>query len=129
MECLANSIEHLGQAADESAAALRYSLPWQLVLSESDRKALAVEIAKELAQTFGAEINEAKNPPLRMLRIGPKEMARCLGIGRRTLSDWQRRRIIPFERIGKSRGRSTVLFDVNDVDKALRRWRTKAVGD
>jgi excisionase family DNA binding protein len=56
-------------------------------------------------------------------------MARLLGISRRTLSDWMRKRLIPFERIGPKKGRSTVLFDRDDVDKALKRWRVKSVGD
>lgn len=63
------------------------------------------------------------------LRIGPAEMARRIGISPRTLRDWQRKRLIPFERIGPSRGRSIVLFDVAAVDQALKRWRVKSVGD
>jgi excisionase family DNA binding protein len=62
------------------------------------------------------------------LRINPAEMAGLLGISKRTLSDWMRRRLIPFERIGPSRGRSIVMFDIAAVDAALKRWRIKAVG-
>jgi excisionase family DNA binding protein len=63
------------------------------------------------------------------LRVNPAEMAALLGISKRTLSDWMRRRLIPFERIGPNRGRSIVMFDVAAVDTALKRWRVKAVGD
>jgi hypothetical protein len=35
-----------------------------------------------------------------------------------------RKKVVPYEKIG---GR--VLFDVTDVDRALRRFRIKAIGD
>jgi len=63
------------------------------------------------------------------LRVNPAEMAGLLGISQRTLRDWMHRRLIPFERIGPSRGRSIVMFDIAAVDAALKRWRVKAVGD
>jgi excisionase family DNA binding protein len=56
--------------------------------------------------------------------ISAEELCECLGISRRTLGDWMRKKVVPYEKIG---GR--VLFDVADVDRALRRFRIKAIGD
>ena len=96
-------------------------------LDESDLKQLALEIASEVVKKLKEQ--NAENPSPARLRIGPDEMCQSLGIKRRTLTDWQRRRIIPFERIGPSKGRSTILFDPPAVDKALQRWRIRSVSD
>ena len=53
------------------------------------------------------------------------EAAQYLGVAPRTLSDWQRRRMIPFIRAG----RKCVLFRADDLDKALGRYRVAAVGE
>ena len=90
---------------------------------------MATEIAREVAEILKAEIRNSVTPCAPPLRIGPDEMAKRLGIKRRTLTDWQRKRLIPFERIGPAKGRSIILFDVDAVDKALKRWRVKSVGD
>jgi hypothetical protein len=76
-----------------------------------------------------AEIRNLETPCAPPLRIGPAEMAKRLGIKRRALTDWQRKRLIPFERIGPAKGRSIILFDGDAVDKALKCWRVKSVGD
>lgn len=45
------------------------------------------------------------------------------GVSERTISDWQRRRIIPFVKMG----RKCVLFKRADLDAALDRFKVKAV--
>ena len=49
---------------------------------------------------------------------------RYLGISPRTLSDWQRRRIVPVIKVGR-----TVLFRKEDLDRALARFTIRAVGE
>ena len=98
-------------------------------LTESDCEALADKTTDRVVKRLMAEIHNLSRLYVPPLRVGPDEMARLLGISRRTLSDWMRKRLIPFERIGPKKGRSTVLFDRDDVDKALKRWRVKSVGD
>jgi len=63
------------------------------------------------------------------LRIGRAEMAKRIGISQRTLSNWTRKRMVPFDRIGSARGRSIVLFEIAAVNAALRRWRYRSVGE
>ena len=53
------------------------------------------------------------------------EAARYLGISLRTLSDWQRRRIVPVVKVGKR----CVLFNRTDLDRALGRLTIHAVGE
>lgn len=53
------------------------------------------------------------------------EAAQYLGVAPRTLSDWQRRRMVPFIRAG----RKCVLFRVTDLDAAMGRFRVAAVGE
>jgi len=98
-------------------------------LPRSDSATLAAEIAGEVVRRIRAEDSNGGNRNLESLRVGPEEMAAMLGIKRRTLTEWQRRRLIPFERIGPPRGRSIVLFEPAAVDRALRRWRVRSVGD
>ncbi|MFH0880248.1 MAG: helix-turn-helix domain-containing protein [Lentisphaerota bacterium] len=50
--------------------------------------------------------------------------AKHLGISGRTLSDWQNRRLIPFVKVS----RKVVLFRASDLDAALGRLTTNAVG-
>ena len=45
------------------------------------------------------------------------------GVSERTLSTWQRQRIIPFVKMG----RKCVLFRRSDLDKALDRFKVKSV--
>ena len=58
------------------------------------------------------------------MKISPKELCESLGISRRTLSNWQRRHVIPYYKIGRR-----CLFDVAEVEHALRRFRYIAVGE
>jgi len=62
---------------------------------------------------------EAASPYLR-----PAEATRLLPVSRRTLSNWQRRHLIPFYRIGR-----TVMFKRTDVEAALEKFRISAVGE
>ena len=58
------------------------------------------------------------------MKISPEELCESLGISRRTLSNWQRRHVIPFYRIGRR-----ILFDVAQVEHALQRFRCIAIGE
>jgi len=78
-------------------------------------------------KNLASEIEPTTRPP--WLRVNVDEMSRLLGISKRTLSDWMRRRLVPFERTGLKRRRSIVLFEIAAVDNALKRWRVKSVDD
>ena len=58
------------------------------------------------------------------LYLRPDEVARVIGISRRTLSEWQSSRVIGFRRIGR-----TVLFSVADIQTAIDRYRIVPVGE
>jgi excisionase family DNA binding protein len=58
------------------------------------------------------------------MKISPEELAESLGVSGRTISRWQSRRVIPYYRIGRR-----VLFDVAEVEHALRGYRYIAVGE
>jgi predicted site-specific integrase-resolvase len=53
----------------------------------------------------------------------PAQALRYAQISRRTLSDWQSKRIIPFLKIS----RKCVLFKRSDIDTALHRFEVSAV--
>jgi predicted site-specific integrase-resolvase len=53
----------------------------------------------------------------------PAQALRYAKISRRTLSDWQSKRIIPFLKIS----RKCVLLRRSDIDKALSRFEVSAV--
>lgn len=54
-----------------------------------------------------------------------REAARYLGISIYTLRDLQRRRMIPFIKLGSR----LVLFRKQDLDKALDRYRVASIGE
>jgi excisionase family DNA binding protein len=103
-------------------------------LAEADIERIADRVAAKLTILINGHQLVSQRPApdsavLTPLRLRPKDMAQRLNISQRTLREWARKRIIPFERIGPPRGRSIILFDVAAVDRALQRWRSKAVGD
>jgi excisionase family DNA binding protein len=51
--------------------------------------------------------------------------ARYCGISLRTLGEFQRRRILPYVRLG----RRCILFKREDLDRALERFRVAAIGE
>jgi excisionase family DNA binding protein len=53
-----------------------------------------------------------------------KEAARYLGISERTLSDWQRRRLIPFAKPSER----VCLFRVTDLDRSIEKMMIGAPG-
>jgi len=55
--------------------------------------------------------------------LRPDGVCRCYQISRRTLSDWQARRIIPFIKVSSK----CVLFRKSDIDRALSRFEVQAV--
>lgn len=58
------------------------------------------------------------------LYLRPDEAAKLLGISRRSLSNLQKRRVLPFHRIGR-----IVIFKRTDIEAALSRFRINAVGE
>jgi excisionase family DNA binding protein len=56
--------------------------------------------------------------------LRPAEATKLLPVSRRTLSNWQRRHVIPFYRINR-----TILFKRTDIEAALERFRVNAVGE
>ncbi len=54
-----------------------------------------------------------------------EQAAEFLGVAPRTLSEWQRRRIIPHVKMGKK----CVLFKREDLVKAMDRYTVRAVGE
>ncbi len=58
------------------------------------------------------------------LFLRPDEVCAAVGISRRTLSDWQQRRLIPFRRVGR-----TCLFAAGDIQRALDRFLVRATSD
>jgi len=57
--------------------------------------------------------------------IRRKEAAKYLGISLRTLTNWQRRQVIPVVQVGHR----ITLFRTADLDRCLRRFTLKAAGD
>ncbi len=51
--------------------------------------------------------------------------ARYCGISLRTLGEFQRRRILPYVRLG----RRCILFKREDLDRALERFRVASIGE
>jgi len=51
-------------------------------------------------------------------------VAAYLGVSVRTVTEWQKRRIIPHVKMGKK----CVLFKIADLDAAMRRYTVDAVG-
>jgi excisionase family DNA binding protein len=56
--------------------------------------------------------------------LRPNDAVKVLPISRRTLSNWQRRRLLPFYKIGRA-----VMFKRADLEHALDRFRVAAVGE
>ena len=61
---------------------------------------------------------------LPMLYLRPRDALEMLPVSRRTLSNWQRRRVIPFYRVGR-----IILFKRCDIEEALERFRVAAIGE
>ena len=58
------------------------------------------------------------------MKIRTGELCESLGISLRTLDRWRSRRVIPYYRIGR-----VILFDVAEVEHALRGFRRIAAGE
>jgi len=89
---------------------------------------LATKIASEITppelRPVPVPQSVSEPPPVKPLRINIKELAKQLGKSERTIAEWKLLRKIPFEKIGRN-----VLFDVADVDLALKKFRRNAAGD
>ena len=66
---------------------------------------------------------ESRNVPPQWLRT--EEASRYLGVSPRTLRDWKKRRLVAFSKLG----RRCVIFNRNDLDAAVKRFRVAAVGE
>ena len=55
---------------------------------------------------------------------GQGEASKYARVSRRTISDWQSRRVIPFIKVG----RKLVLFRKSDIDSALNKFQVSAIG-
>jgi len=53
------------------------------------------------------------------------DAAKYLGISIRTLSDWERKRVVPFFKMSHR----MVLFKRSDLDDAMNRFRAAAIGE
>ena len=53
-----------------------------------------------------------------------EDAAKFLQVSQRTISDWQRRRLIPHVKLG----RKCVLFKRSDLERAMSRYTVQAVG-
>ncbi|MCG3150166.1 MAG: hypothetical protein PCFJNLEI_03644 [Verrucomicrobiae bacterium] len=60
--------------------------------------------------------------------LRPNEVTKLLPVSRRTLSNWQRKNLIPFYRIGTGR-RGVIMFKRADIEAALEKFRVNAVGE
>ena len=60
----------------------------------------------------------------KLRRLRRRHVIEMYAISARLLSSWQRRRVIPYEKIGR-----TVLFRPEDIEQALARFRHEAVGE
>ena len=65
------------------------------------------------------------HPPVTPGYLRREDAAKYLGISLRTLSDWQRRRIVPYSKISHR----VCLFKKESLDRAVERLVVLAVGD
>lgn len=63
-------------------------------------------------------------PTVRPLYVRPKQAIQIVPVSRRTLSNWQKSRVVPFYRIGRC-----VLFKLSDLERTLERYRIAPVGE
>jgi hypothetical protein len=56
--------------------------------------------------------------------LRPDDVLEILPVSRRTLSTWQRSRVVPFFKIGR-----IVFFKREDIEAALDRYRVAAIGE
>jgi len=61
--------------------------------------------------------------PITPLYVRPEQAIQLLPISKRTLSNWQARRLIKFYRVGR-----TILFKRADIEAALERFAVMPVG-
>ena len=53
-----------------------------------------------------------------------REAARYLGVAERTLTNFMQRRMVPYAKLGR-----VCLFDRDELERAVRRYRVNAVGE
>ncbi len=59
-----------------------------------------------------------------LLYLRADQVIQVLPISRRTLSNWQARRVLPVYKVGR-----TVMFKRTDIEAALERFKIAAVGE
>ncbi len=65
------------------------------------------------------------NVPINPEFLRPDQAAQLLSVSKRTLSAWQKARIVPYTKIG----RKCVLFKRTDLDAAMTRFSVRAIGE
>jgi len=87
---------------------------------------LPFEACKETTRRTAAERN-TMNRQLTNTKPGylrPSDAAKYYGVAPRTLRDWQRRRLVPFSKMG----RRCILFKLADLDAVAARFRVDSIG-
>lgn len=88
-----------------------------LVVNQQELK----EIVKAaIVEAISTQVNQHQAAPL---RVNIVQLAKMLGKSQRTIAEWKRLRKIPYEKVGHN-----VLFDVADVNTALKKFRRTAAG-
>lgn len=88
---------------------------------DNETEAAKVETANQIGATLHRiKSTRASDTPY----LRPDQAIEVLPISRRCLSNWQRRHLIPFYRVGR-----TVLFKRTDIEAALERFRVSAIGE
>ena len=112
-----------------TASSLNYANPFEQFF----RSILREELSGILNAVLGTKhpicdlpvtTTKLEQPNPEPLRVNIKELAKRLGKSERTLAEWKRLHIIPFEKIGRN-----LMFDVAAVDAALKKYRRNAAGD
>ena len=88
-----------------------------VLVEEVDQRAEAVEVGA----VEGGILMQTQLP---LLYLRPRDALEMLPVSRRTLSNWQRRRVIPFYRVGR-----VILFKPCDIEEALERFCVAAIGE
>lgn len=71
---------------------------------------------------LGTNVERSTRQPITSRYLRKADAAKYLGIAERTLEKWMVRRVVPYRKIDR-----TVLFDPEELDAAVNRYRVAAV--
>ena len=97
---------------------------WQQRKAEIESEEIKAQKPKRVAESSLLFEQGSAVPKVEPLRINDIELAKRLGKSQRTIANWKKIRVIPFEKIGRN-----VLYDVAAVDAALKKLRRNPAGD